>query len=113
MQTALQVAEHMVRGDSYNLTMVILDENNTAYDLTDIDAVYLHLYASLTDDTPVITKQAQIIDAVGGEVRFQFIPADTASLAARAYDLEVKVTQGNKVWTVFQGKFGILLAGGG
>jgi hypothetical protein len=111
MQTALQVDEYMVRGNSYNLTMGILDEANAAYDLTDVDAVYLYLYASLTDDTPVITKQAQIIDAVGGEVRFQFVPADTASLVARAYDMEVKVVRGTTEYTVYQGKFGILLGG--
>lgn len=111
MKTAIQVDEYITRGDSQNLAMQILNEDNTPYNLIGCK-VELKLYHSLTDASPAVKLDGTLISITEGEVGFSFTEETTKNLPAKAYDLEVIVIRGTKKWTAYQGRFGILPSGG-
>jgi len=106
----------MYRGTDYTLQLEIKED--CSVDPMNLTGASVVLVLSDTNITEEVTfqKTGNIVDAGLGKVEFEFEPADTAEMMAKAYALSVYVTLNNKVTQVVQGQFGIIsstLATGG
>lgn len=98
----------MMRGDDVTVTLVIVDQDGIAIDLT--GAVCFFTVKENITDTDANAKIAKDwdthTDAVNGETSFALVPADTSSLAIGRYffDIQAKLAD-TTIHTPVQGIF--------
>lgn len=111
--TAVMVDTFVPRGTHKQVRAIIYDGDypgeNIPYDLTG-HSIFLRLAESWTNPKSLLEKTGTIfLDPTEGRVTFDFVPADTAGLMARSYDLDiiVKEISSGEEWQAFHGTLGI------
>ena len=97
----------LIHRETYRtLSFDIKNEVGLAYNLTGCDV--LLIMTTRHDEEIVLEKQGLIVNELLGQVDFNFIPEDTADLAAVAYDTSVMVISDTDEWVAIQGRLGIV-----
>lgn len=92
------------RGSRHTLQAEVVDEEGNPWDLSTSGSIIFALFASYTDEDPVLAKEADVVDAEGGKVKVEFFPEDTRDLIVGGYDFFLSVDD----YLALQGRFGLL-----
>ncbi len=100
----LTVISWMYRGTAFTLRLGLYDDDGDEVALSGSEELKLRLAASWADKENVLEISGTVVDASTGKIQFEFAPADTEDLVARAYDMTILV-DGE---VALQDKFGIV-----
>ena len=104
------VDESIFRGTDRTIFAQIVDDfTDETYDMTG-HSIYLTMSLSSLDDTPILTKQGEVVSAGIGACRFIFSKANTANMLAYSYytTIFVKDDSTAETWPVFVGKIAVV-----
>ena len=74
------------RGTNKSIRLQIFNEDDESFDLSGYsDGVTLRVSYSWADSYAILEKEAVIVNAPEGRIRFDFIPEDTENLPCRSY----------------------------